>query len=387
MSKFFKACALLGVFGINSAYAQLNIDVMGPYEINLEGLFQADTNRFNNDARLLSNAPLSATQRVSQTLLDDSNMRRAELILRGKGEADDFIIGFDARQNRWLDVNYRRRIGAQFLRIGQTKQPNSFEELMSTRHNDFVAKASITSAFAIARRLGVELAGGTDRWAYQVSAFGRELDNPGQRANGYGGRLTYAPIYEINETFEALHAVHLGLSFINFDPTANTVRLTARPEADFANIRLIDSANLTDADGARQYGAEAAYFLKNLKLQAEYVDADYARQTRPTYSPEGYYLSAVYNVTGEKFVYRNGLYTTPPPLNFSGMVQLTARFSHLNANSGGVFGGKQDIATIGANLYLRNNFKLMLNQSFVDGERGAFSNDPNILEFRAQFHF
>ncbi len=387
MKKLIKTCALISAFGINSAYAQLNIDVIGPYEINFEGLFQADTNRFNNDVRLLSNAPLSATQRISQTLLDDSNMRRAELILRGKGEADDFIIGFDARQNRWLDVNYRRRVGAQFLRIGQTKQPNSFEELTSTRHNDFVAKAGITSAFAIARRVGAELAGGTDRWAYQVSAFTRELDNPGQRSNGFGGRVTYAPIYKINETFEALHAVHLGLSLIKFNPTDNLVRLSARPEADFANIRLIDSANVTDADDARQYGLEAAYFLKNLKLQAEYVDADYSRKTRPDYSPEGYYLSAVYNVTGEKFVYRNGLFVTPAPLNFSGMVQLTARYSHLNANSGGIFGGKQDIATIGANLYLRNNFKLMLNQSFVDGERGVFSNDPNVLEFRAQFHF
>ena len=57
----------------------------------------------------------------------------------------------------------------------------------------------------------------------------------------------------------------------------------------------------------------------------------------------------------------------------------------------GVLGGKMDIWTVGANWYLRSNFKLMLNYVMVDSKkysstaRGFVNDDPNILEARAQF--
>ncbi len=50
-----------------------------------------------------------------------------------------------------------------------------------------------------------------------------------------------------------------------------------------------------------------------------------------------------------------------------------------------------DIWTVGANWYLRSNFKLMLNYVMVDSKkysstaRGFVNDDPNILEARAQF--
>ena len=50
----------------------------------------------------------------------------------------------------------------------------------------------------------------------------------------------------------------------------------------------------------------------------------------------------------------------------------------------GVLGGKMDIWTVGANWYLRSNFKLMLNYVMVDSKkysstaRGFVNDDPNI---------
>jgi phosphate-selective porin OprO and OprP len=367
------------------AHADLTIDVIGDHEVIFEGLIQADANWFSNDFSLNNQGVISPTQRISQTLLDDSGLRRAELIVRGKTATDDWSVGFEGRANRWLDVFYRSRFGTfATWRLGQYKQPNSLEELVSTRHNDFVAKSVTTSAFAIARRLGAELATGADHWSVQGSIFNREITNNGQKADGYGLRYTYAPIYNVNELFEAEQALHLGVSVIDFDPSKNTVRLNVRPEADLANVRLIDSANLTNATGARQYGLEAAYLQGPLKVMAEYVDADYERSSGPEYSPESYYVSAMYNLTGENYGYRTGMYTVPLPKDPAGMWQIGARYSNINANSGGVLGGKQEIATLGVNWYWRNNFKFMANYSFVESERGLFENEPTVLELRAQ---
>ncbi len=376
--------ALLALATFN-AKADLTVDVIGDQEVIFEALIQADKNWFSNDFSLNNGAVISPTQRISQTLLDDAGMRRAELIMRGKSDTSDWSVGFEGRANRWLDVFYRKRFGVfATWRVGQYKQPNSLEELVATRHNDFVAKSVTTSAFAIARRTGIELANGADHWSVQGSIFNREITNNGQKASGYGARFTYAPIYNVTELFEADQALHLGISYIGYDPSKNTVRLNPRPEADFANVRLIDSANLTDADDAKQYGAEVGYFQGPLKLNYEYVDADYSRKSNPTFSPESWYLSAVYNLTGEKFGYRTGLYTVPLPKDSAGLWQVGARFSKLNANSGRVLGGEQEALTLGVNWYWRNNFKFMANYSLVRSERGLFENDPNVVELRAQ---
>jgi phosphate-selective porin OprO and OprP len=367
------------------AFADLTVDVIGDNEIIFEALIQADKNWFSNDFSLNNQAIITPAQRVSQTLLDDAGLRRAELIVRGKSDTADWSVGFEGRANRWLDVFYRKRFGVfATWRLGQYKQPNSMEELVATRHNDFVAKSVTTSAFAIARRTGVELATGADHWSVQGSVFNREISNNGQKASGYGLRYTYAPLYDVTGTFEANRALHLGVSLIGYDPSKNTVRINPRPEADFANVRLIDSANLTDADDAKQYGLEAAYLQGPLKINAEYVDADYSRTNNPDYSPESYYVSAVYNLTGEKFGYRTGMYTVPLPADPAGMWQVGARFSKLNANSGRVLGGEQEAVTLGVNWYWRSNFKFMANYSLVESERGLFENDPNVIELRAQ---
>lgn len=89
-------------------------------------------------------------------------------------------------------------------------------------------------------------------------------------------------------------------------------------------------------------------------------------------------------MTGEKFRYKTGIYTVPIPAAEVGMWQLGARYSRINANDGLVKGGEQDVATLGVNWYWRLNFKFMLNYSAVKSERGAFINDPNVLELRAQ---
>ena len=379
--------AFLGL--ASHARADVTIDVFGDYEVIFESLFQADANYFSNDFGSRTGATLTPAQRTSNTFIDNTGLRRAELIFKGKNARNDWSVAYEASANRWLDVFFRHKIGGfSSFRLGQYKQPNSLEELSATKHNDFIAKSLTTSAFAIARRLGAEYATGGVPWTLTGSVFSRELTNNGQKAAGYGLRATYAPIMNMSDTVsgQADQVLHLGISAIGYNPSKNTVRVNVRPEADLANIRLIDTTNLTDADGARQLGLEAAYFQGPLKINAEYVDASYSRKTHGDYSPNSWYVSGVYNLTGEKFGYAAGIYTVPVADTEAGIWQLTARYSKLNANDGAVLGGEQNNLTVGVNWYWRLNFKFMANYNVTRNTsiRTGIDNDPNIVEVRAQ---
>ena len=82
-------------------------------------------------------------------------MRRAELVLKGKGPGSwSWVLGYDARADKFLDVNAQYKFdGFTFVRFGQYKQPNSFEELSSTKNNDFISKAMTTNLQGVARRM------------------------------------------------------------------------------------------------------------------------------------------------------------------------------------------------------------------------------------------
>jgi phosphate-selective porin OprO and OprP len=381
----------LGAFiTLGAAHAEIPVETIGSHTISFEGMFQLDADYFSNRIVTRSGVLLTPARRTSNTLMDDTGLRRAELVLLGKSGNLDWALGYDAQTQRWLDASVRFKFSSSSVRLGQFKQPSGLEELTSTRNNDFVAKSLSTSAFALGRRLGVSYtlihplahaAGG--EWSLTGAAFTRELTNNTQKANGYAVRATIAPWLEPTADAAATeNALHLGLSAVRYTPSKDTVRVAVRPEADFANLRLIDSLNLTDARSATQFGLEAAYFNGPFKLVGEYVSARYARRSNPDYSANSASVSAVYNLSGQRFAYAGGLYKTPA--SSQDQWQLAARYSTLDANDGAVLGGKEHNLTLGVNWYFRKNVKFMGNVNQVQSTRLDIENDPAIVELRVQ---
>ena len=67
----------------------------------------------------------------------------------------EWVVGYDAKADKFLDTNVKYKLlgnANHFLQLGQFKQPNSPEELSSTKNNDFISKAAVTNTYAIARR-------------------------------------------------------------------------------------------------------------------------------------------------------------------------------------------------------------------------------------------
>jgi phosphate-selective porin OprO/OprP len=392
------------------AFAEVEFDVIGGSEISFEGLLQADGYWYDSDVANLgvtTGAPLGDGRDT------DFGMRRAELVFKGKGPGMwNWVAGYDARADKWLDVNVQYKFsGFSFVRVGQYKQPNSFEELSSTKNNDFIAKAMTTNLQGVARRVGIAAGTGADHWTLTGSAFTRELTRNLGEGNGFGARGTWAPILDTGSI------LHLGLSFVDYDardagsavgvvPVVDgdgRARFRVRPDADQTGTRLVDSGQFTDADKIRTIGLEGAWVHGPVKLQSEYMRTSVGRQLHDDYGFDSWYVSGVWNLTGETWGYKDGVTTTPLPTNpAGGMWQVAVRYDHVDLNDGsftapatvtGVLGGKESNWTVGVNWYLRSNFKLAANYVKVSSERYNASShlfvqdDPSILEVRAQVYW
>lgn len=414
LSRTLLSAAVLAAMFAPAAHAEIAIDVIGGSEISFEGLVQADGNWYDNDVQDLNGTTGNNGKN------SEFGIRRAELVVKGKGPGNyEWVAGYDASvlresanngttvrsTGKFLDNNIKYKFGGNannFLQLGQYKQPNSLEELSSTKNNDFISKASVTNTYAVSRRLGGAVGFGDNNWSLVGSVFGRELSRNLAHGSGYGARGTFAPINESG------NILHFGLSYVNYDTDADTLRLRARPDADLASVRLVDSGNLTNTDRIGVIGGEAMWVTGPFKTQAEYYNAKVERYgASDNYTSDGWYLSGVWNITGETWGYKAGVPTTPLPNEpASGMWQLGVRYDSIDLNDGdlvarpvgaplvdGVLGGKMSTWTVGANWYWRSNFKLALNYVMVDSSkyssttRGNVSDKPNILEARAQFYW
>lgn len=395
------AATVLTVLATN-AQAEIAIDVIGGSEVMLEGIVQADAYWYDNDFRLLGSDPADGAN-------TDFGMRRAELILKGKGPGMwSWVVGYDARADKFLDGNIAYKFNGQTsVTLGQYKQPNSLEELSSTKNNDFISKAMTTNMLSIGRRMGAKIETDYGNWGGAFSYFGNEIthnESPSLgTGRGYGLRGFFAPIKNDNRLW------HFGLSYIDMKARdANdqgSARLRVRPDADMTGPRLIDTGTFTDADRLKTTGFETAYVGGPLKIQAEYLTTRISRNLNPHFSGDSWYVYGIYNLTGETWGYKNGTLTTGlPDEPGTGMWQLGLRYDTADLNDGrvdftnpatpvvtGVMGGKQSNWTLGINWYLRSNFKLSTNYVMVDSSKysstlkGFQKDNPDIAEFRAQF--
>jgi phosphate-selective porin OprO/OprP len=387
------ALALLAAVVSPAAHAEIAIDVIGGSEVSFEGLVQADFYSFDSDT-IDYGADTVGTDVDGDEQLQE--LRRAELVLKGKGPGNiEWVLGYDAKDDKWLDVNAKYKFGNNanhFIQFGQFKQPGAtMEELSSTKNNDFISKSSITNSLGTPRRLGVQYNYGDVNWGLTGSFFGRELTRNREHGSGYALRGYWAPINEAGSIF------HIGASFLDKDTDADGIRLRARPMADMVPTRFVDTGSSRTSDSslnnrtdrASVLGLEGLWVHGPFKVQGEYMKADVQRTDGlDDFDGDGFYVSGLWNITGETWGYKAGVPTTNLPDDPSkGLWQLGLRYDTIDLTDGIVVGGEMDSVTAGVNWYWRSNFKFMVDYVMVNQEKGVLEDNPNVLEARMQFYW
>jgi phosphate-selective porin OprO/OprP len=388
--------AIVAVLVAPAGWAQVPVGAFAGAQVVVEGLVQGDLNWYDNDVANLGGDP-------GQDDHTRHDLRTAQFYLRGTGPGGaGWVVGYDAKAEKWLDANARIRFGdgERFLQAGQFKQPNGLEALSAARHNDFMSQAMVGNAFAVGRRLGLaysvghpfdRTSGGTgpgrDRhgnWGVTASWFGREITGELARGSGYGVRATWAAFNAEDRI------VHLGLSYVDHDTPADTVRLRARPNADLTPVRLVDTGSLVDTDRLATLGAEAFWVRGPFKLQGEYMRTRVERRDAPAgdFDARGGYLSALWNITGQTWTYKGGEPATQVGAAAgAGMWQLGVRYDDIDLDDAGVGGGRMDAWTFGVNWYWHAHLKLVFNYVVVDSERAGVEDEPAIAQLRLQVHW
>jgi phosphate-selective porin OprO/OprP len=392
LSRSTLSVALLAALVAPAAHAEVALDVIGGSEVSFEGLVQADFYDFNVDT--IDYGADSATDLDGQEYLQE--LRRAELVLKGKGPGNiEWVLGYDAKDDKFLDANVKYKFGNNanhFVQVGQFKQPGAtMEELSSTKNNDFISKSSITNSLGTPRRVGIQYNYGDTNWGLTGSYFGRELTRNREHGSGYALRGYWAPINEAGNVF------HIGASYLDKDTDADGIRLRARPMADMVGTRFVDTgSSLTNpaslnnrTDRADVAGVEGLWIHGPIKLQGEYMSIGVKRTDGlEDFSGNGYYVSGLWNLTGETWGYKAGVPTTGLPDDpAKGMWQLGLRYDTIDLTDGAVVGGEMDSITAGVNWYWRSNFKFMLDYVMVNQEKGVLEDNPNAVEARLQFYW
>jgi phosphate-selective porin OprO/OprP len=351
--------------------------VIGDSEVTFEGLVQADMYWYDDDFAHLSSDGADGRD-------GDYEMRRAELVLKGKGPGNiEWVAGYDAKADKWLDVNvevqaWRQR---QPLLPGRPVQAaEQLEELSSTKNNDFISQGSVTNTFGIARRLGPCTTTATTTGPIRPASSPRELTEhpaPTPHGPGWGVRGYWAPINEAGSIF------HIG-PVVQRLRHLQATRAVARPSAGRPVQPHRRHRRVRNTDRISTSAFESFWVHGPFKLQGEYMDSDTSRYRSPA-RLLGFgrlRVPALWNITGETWVYK-GRARRHPAAERTGQGHVAAgpalrhdrserrapssRAPHRTQGGRLRLGGKMDSWTFGVNWYWRSNFKFLLN--YVKGRQ------------------
>jgi phosphate-selective porin OprO/OprP len=367
------------------------------------------TGRLHMDYRQYS--PSYGTGQTTDSYQNLAEVRRARFGVRGQFQKDfkyEFVgnfgndVGFSSTSSlmdvAW--VNYAANPELQF-QFGLFKMPFSLEQLTSSNNIDFMERSlvgQVEGEFIPGKETGFMLHGVPKTGLTYAVAVSRGRGNKDAANDGfdYIGRVT-TNIAEL--TGSKAYIAHLGAAYSVGDIKGGVAPASSRTESRSQSAFFTGSALSGDTVRTRQ-GLEAAFAYNAFKLQGEQFNFKYDPTTGSNQEIKGYYVQALYNLTGESYNYKDGVFSAVKPANpldkgGRGAWQVGVRFSEFDAGDIAVATGKTNRATAttyGITWFATDNLRFMVN--YVDtkfdglvGSSGSRVNGDRAVIFRSQLNF
>ena len=367
------------------------------------------TGQLHMDYRQYS--PDYGTGQTTDSYQNTAEARRARFGVRGQfakdfkyqllanfGASDGFSSTSSTADEMW--VNYAANPEMQF-QFGLFKMPFSLEQMTSSNNLDFMERSLIgqnDTEFIPAKETGFMLHGIPKPGLTYAIALSRGKSNKSAEFDGfdYIGRLT-TNIAEL--TGSKAYVAHLGAAYSTGEIKSGVIPASGRTESRMQSGWFTGSA-LSGATTRTRQGLEAAFAYNAFKLQGEQFNFKYDPATGDNQEIQGYYVQAVYNLTGESHAYKDGTFGWIKPNNpidkgGRGAWQVGVRMSEFDAGDISVATGKSNRATAmtyGITWFCTDNLRFMLN--YVDtkfdalvGSSGSRVNGDKAVMFRSQLSF
>jgi len=367
------------------------------------------TGRIHNDYRHYS--PSYGLNQATDTYQNVIEMRRARLGVRGQF-AKDFkyeVVGNFGNDvgasstSTTMDVawvNYAASPEAQF-QFGLFKMPFSLEQLTSSNNIDFMERSligQVEGEFIPGKETGFMLHGVPKPGLTYAVALSRGRTNKDAVSDGLDhiGRVT-TNIADL--TGSKAFTAHLGAAYSQGEVRGGVTPSSGRTESRSQNAFFTGPA-LGGVTTRTRQGIEAAFAYNAFKVQAEQFNFKYDPTTGSDQEIKGYYVQAVYNLTGESFNYKDGVFSSIKPASpidkgGKGAWQVGVRMSEFDASPIAVAAGKTNRAvatTYGITWFATENLRFMVN--YVDtkydhlvGSSGGRVNGDRAIMFRSQLNF
>ena len=397
------------------------------FQLAFRGRFQFDSGLFFQDHDL----PPEVT--VGRDLRNGANFRRAQIGVEGRVYRDfnyEFVFDFGSSGTERAGQIYLLRVaytGIPYFTIntGAIQPKFTLDDSTSSAEITFMERASIINALldpfgGSDSRRGVEL-------LYQRSDLFKGGDNllistafTGERiaavkTDDEGSQLTGRVAYRFHSDERSNYQIGFDGARILNKPNGQ-LSFGDRPETRVDGAQLVGFGfpGLQTAVAAKTgwlYGAEAAMNYGPLYIGGEYYRYRLDRTDPSLKDPEfgGWYLQASYFLTGEARPYLPASAAWGSPAVVSpfaldsgswGSWEIKARYSNNDFDAligdpdtaNRVFGGEQNIITLGANWYLNRNLRWMFDYLIVDVDRQNSSGQQVGQDFsafvnRLQFSF
>jgi len=340
-----------------------------------------------------------------------AEVRRARFGVRGQFQKDfkyEFSGNFGndvgmSSTSSTMDVawvNYAANPELQY-QFGLFKMPFSLEQLTSSNNIDFIERSlvgQVEGEFIPGKETGFMVHGVPKAGLTYAVAASRGRANKDAVSDGfdYIGRVT-TNIAELQGS--KAYIAHLGAAYSIGDVKGGVTAASGRTESRSQNAFFTGPALSGVTERTRQ-GLEAAVAYNAFKVQSEYFNFKYDPATGSNQVIKGYYVQAVYNLTGEPFNYKDGAFSSIKPANAidkggRGAWQVGVRMSEFDAGDIAVATGKTNRATAmtyGLTWFATDNLRFMVN--YVDtkfnalvGSSGSRVNGDRAIMFRSQLNF
>lgn len=355
--------------------------------------------------------PTYGAGQTTDSYQDLAEMRRARFGVRGQFAKDfkyELVGNFGndvgaASSSTNMDVawvNYAANPELQY-QFGLFKMPFSLEQLQSSNNIDMMERSLIgqTEGELIpAKETGFMLHGVPKTGLTYAVAVSRGRGNKDAVSDGldYIGRVT-TNIADLQGS--KAYVAHLGAAYSVGEIKGGVAPASGRTEARSQSAWFTGTA-LGGVTNRTRQGLEAAFAYNALKVQAEQFNFKYDPTTGVDQEIKGYYILAVYNLTGENYNYKDGVFGAIKPNNpldkgGRGAWQVGVRLSEFDASDVKVATGKSNRATAmtyGITWFATDNLRFMLN--YVDtkfdslvGSSGSRVNGDRAIMFRSQLNF
>ena len=367
------------------------------------------TGRLHMDYRQYT--PDYGTGQTTDSYQNLAEVRRARFGVRGQFQKDfkyEFSGNFGndvgmSSSSTTMDVawvNYAANPELQY-QFGLFKMPFSLEQLTSSNNIDFMERSlvgQVEGEFIPGKETGFMVHGVPKTGLTYAVAMSRGRANKDAVSDGldYIGRVT-TNIADIQGS--KAYVAHLGAAYSTGEIKGGVAPASGRTESRSANAFFTGPA-LGGVTTRTRQGLEAAFAYNAFKVQAEQFNFKYDPTTGSDQEIKGHYIFLVYNLTGENFNYKDGVFGALKPNNpldkgGRGAWQVGVRMSEFDASDITVATGKTNRATAltyGITWFATDNLRFMVN--YVDtkfdslvGSSGSRVNGDRAVMFRSQLNF